>query len=66
MLHNTEANLFFNNERDPTQLFQFDLESGKIVQQVQTGKEFIDFKQITNETKNGQRNPGGTLLGLEK
>jgi hypothetical protein len=31
----------------------FDLETGKVVQEMKTGKERITFKKICNETKNG-------------
>ena len=33
----------------------FDLETGKVVNQIKTGDEVIDFKKLSNERKNGQK-----------
>lgn len=46
-------------------MFFFDLETGKIVQEVKTGKEEIKFNQLCNETKNGQKDVSRTILGIE-
>ena len=43
LLHDNEGQMVFKNENDPSQLFLFDLESGKIVQEIKTGKEKIKF-----------------------
>jgi hypothetical protein len=53
LLHDNEGQLVFKNDNDPSQLFIFDLESGKIVQEIKTGKETIKFEQINNDIKNG-------------
>jgi hypothetical protein len=41
LLHDCEGQMIFKNDNDPSQLFLFDLESGKIVQEIKTGKEKI-------------------------
>lgn len=33
ILHKDESSIIFNNENDLSQIFQFDLEKGKIVEQ---------------------------------
>ena len=53
MLHNNESSLIFNDEKDLSKVFQFDLETGKVVQQFKTGKEKIEFNKLSNEAKNG-------------
>lgn len=53
LLHDSEGQMVFKNDNDPSQLFLFDLESGKIVQEIKTGKEKIEFTQINNDIKNG-------------
>jgi hypothetical protein len=53
LLHDNEGQLVFKNDNDPSQLFIFDLESGKIVQEIKTGKEIVKFEQINNDIKNG-------------
>ena len=65
LLHDNEGQLVFKSESDPSKLFVFDLESGKIVQEIKTGREQINFNQICNETKNGQKDVSRTLLGIE-
>ena len=53
LLHDNEGQMVFKNEKDPSELFLFDLESGKVVQEIKTGKEKIRFEQINNDMKNG-------------
>eukprot|EP00347_Sterkiella_histriomuscorum_P022900 403336735 len=65
ILANNESNLIFNNEKENSQLFMFDLETGKIVQQLKTGKDVINFQKLSNETKNGQREKINTFMGLD-
>ena len=66
ILNNNESHLIFKNEHDKSQLFMFDLETGKVVQTIKTGKEIIDFDRLANDRKNGQRDPDQTLLGLNQ
>ena len=65
LLHDSEGKLVFKSESDPSKVYVFDLESGKIVQEIRTGKEEISFNQLCNETKNGQKDNSRTLLGIE-
>jgi WD40 repeat protein len=65
LLHDNEGQLVFKNEKDPTQLFIYDLETGKVVQQIKTGKEIIKFNSISNDMKNGQKEAERTLFGVE-
>jgi len=53
LLHDQEGQLVFKSESDPSKVFIFDLESGKIVQEVRTGKETVRFNQLCNDIKNG-------------
>ncbi len=55
----------FKSENDPSKVFVFDLETGKIVQEIKTGNDKILFNQICNETKNGQKDVSRTLIGIE-
>ena len=65
LLHDNEGQLVFRNEKDPSQVFIFDLEQGKIVQEIKTGKEKVNFNQINNDLKNGQKDISRTLIGCE-
>ena len=65
LLHDNEGQLVFKNDNDSSQLFIFDLESGKIVQEIKTGKESIKFQQINNDIKNGQKDVSRTLIACE-
>jgi VID27 C-terminal WD40-like domain len=55
----------FKSESDPSKIFIFDLEQGTIVQEIKTGKNDINFNQLCNETKNGQKDSSRTILGIE-
>lgn len=57
LLNNNESHLIFKNEHDKSQLLMFDLETGKVVQHIKTGKDMVDFEKVANEKKNGQRDP---------
>lgn len=52
LLHDNEGQLVFKNERDPSQIFIYDLETGKVVQELDTGGD-IKFTHINNDIKNG-------------
>jgi hypothetical protein len=65
LLHDNENQLVFKSESDPSKVFIFDLESGKLISEMKTGKEQINFNQLCNETKNGQKDPSRTLYGIE-
>ena len=65
LLHDNENQLVFKSESDPSKVFIFDLESGKVIQEIKTGKEQINFNQLCNDTKNGQKDVSRTLLGIE-
>ena len=65
LLHDNEGQMVFKNEKEPSELFLFDLESGKVVQEIKTGKEKIKFEQINNDMKNGQKDVSRTLIGCE-
>ncbi|CDW81218.1 UNKNOWN [Stylonychia lemnae] len=66
MLHNSESQLVFRNENEKSQVFMFDLESGKVVQQLKTGSDFIEFDRLVNETKNGQKDPDQCLIAMNQ
>ena len=63
LLHDSEGQLVFKNEVDPSQLYIYDLETGKVLQELDTAG--INFNSIANDTKNGQKEAGRTLLGVE-
>jgi type IV secretory pathway VirB9-like protein len=55
ILHNSESQLIFADKNDPSQLFNFDLEKGQIVEQF-TADKSIDTSKIralANRIKNG-------------
>lgn len=68
MLHNGEGSLVFCNERDKSQMFNFDLEAGKIVEQFSAEKQtsLAEMKQLTSRVKNGQVNADGTFVGISE
>jgi hypothetical protein len=41
------------------------LETGKVVQEIKTGKEVVKFNHINNDLKNGQKEVSRTLIGIE-
>lgn len=51
LLHDNEGKLAFKNEKDQSQLFIYDLETGKVVQEIDTGD--IKLTAISNDLKNG-------------
>lgn len=66
ILHSNESQMIFKNEKDPSQVFLFDLETGKIAQKIKSGKDIVNFHQIQNQRKNGQRDVDQTLLGIDR
>lgn len=63
MLHDNESKLVFLDERNNDTIYMFDLEKGKISEQLHGG-EAVKFQQVTNDTKNGQKDVNRTLLGI--
>ena len=43
LLYDYEGKLVLKNDNDPSQLFIYDLETGRISQQIKTGKETVQF-----------------------
>lgn len=64
MLHDNESKLVFLDEKNNDTIFMFDLEKGKICEQLQGGKD-VRFTKVANETKNGQKEVNRTLLGID-
>lgn len=66
MLHQGESQMIFSDSHDPSQLFNFDLETGKIVEQFQANKDskFSKLNHITNKVKNGQTSEETTFVGI--
>jgi VID27 C-terminal WD40-like domain len=65
LLFDNEGKMVFKNEKNPSKLYVYDLETGKLEQTIKTGKEEVFFNSISNDTRGGQKNPGGTLYGVE-
>lgn len=68
MLHNGESQLIFTDKNDSSQIFNFDLEAGKIVEQYQADKSIDTSKirHLTNKIKNGQSSTESTFVGVNE
>ena len=71
ILHNGEGQMIFNDAKDPSQLFNFDLEKGKIIEQFTTTDEKSKFdtasiRHLTNKFKNGQSSGESTFVGINE
>ena len=66
MLHNSEGQMIFCDKNDPSQLYNFDMERGKIVEQFtsHSDKTLSSLRHITNARKNGQTTGEATFVGL--
>mmetsp|Transcript_6690 Transcript_6690/g.10747 ORF Transcript_6690/g.10747 Transcript_6690/m.10747 type:complete len:303 (-) Transcript_6690:48-956(-) len=66
MLRKGETSLIFNDEKDPSQLFNFDLGAGKIVEQFQAdpSKKNGGVNHFTNTLKNGQTEEEATFVAV--
>ena len=66
MLHQTDNNLIFSDKKDLSQLYNFDLQVGKIVEQFQAtnDKQFQKMRHLTNVVKNGQSDSHDTFVGI--
>jgi hypothetical protein len=53
ILHQNESQLLFTDKNDPTQIFNFDMEAGKIVEQFQANVDMSKLRHLTNQHKNG-------------
>ena len=55
MLHNGEANLVFTDKANPSLMYNFDMEAGKIVETFQAHKDdkVNEMRHLTNKVKNG-------------
>lgn len=65
LLHENEGKLVFKNEKDPSKIYIYDLETGKLQQTIKTGKDKVVFNSICNDTKTAQRDVSRTLYGIE-
>lgn len=61
-LQNSESNLIFANENDQKSIYDFDLETGKIIQKFTGGDR--DIVQLSNPFKNGQTQPDNILTAI--
>lgn len=54
-LHNNESQMLFTDKNDTSQIFNFDMEKGKIVEQFRADKDsaIAKLRHITNKIKNG-------------
>lgn len=66
MLHNNESQMIFCDSHDTSQLYNFDMEAGKIVEQftVDKDKKVSNMRHITNRFKNGQSSAESTFVGV--
>ena len=66
MLHQNESQLIFTDKNDPSQIFNFDMEKGKIIEQF-TADKSIDtnrLRHLCNKWKNGQSSTESTFVGV--
>ena len=68
MLHRGEGSLLFCNELDKSQMFNFDLEAGKIVEQFTAEKHSgnSQMRQLTSRVKNGQVEAESPFVGISE
>uniref|UniRef100_A0A7S3CJU9 Vacuolar import/degradation Vid27 C-terminal domain-containing protein n=1 Tax=Strombidium rassoulzadegani TaxID=1082188 RepID=A0A7S3CJU9_9SPIT len=72
MLHNQEKQMIFSDAQDPSKLFNFDLESGKIVEEFRAEKkgnaksDVSNLVHITNKERNGQTQSEQTFVGINE
>jgi hypothetical protein len=68
ILHNGESQLIFTDKNDSSQIFNFDLEAGKIVEQYQADKSAntSQIRHLTNRQKNGQSTTESTFVGVNE
>ena len=66
MLHDQESRLIFTDENDTSQLYNFDLETGKIVErfQAQDDMDWAKLRHLASAKKNAQAHPDATLVGV--
>lgn len=66
MLHNSESQMIFCDEHDPSQMYNFDMEAGKIVESfvADNDKKYSAIKHLTNKFKNGQTSAESTFVGI--
>lgn len=54
ILHKGESNMLFTDKNDPSQIFNYDMEYGKIVEQFNANVNLSEIRHLTNQAKNGQ------------
>lgn len=66
MLHNSESRLIFSDANDTSQLYDFDLETGKIVEQFQAtdDQSFASINHLSSTIRNGQTDATAELVGI--
>lgn len=66
MLHNSEGQMIFCDKNDQSQVYNFDMERGKIIEQFTSNadKALSALRHITNAQKNGQTTGNQTFVGL--
>ena len=66
MLHNSENRLIFSDANDESQLFDYDLETGKVVEQFQANddKQFTKLNHLSSTVRNGQTDGTAELIGI--
>lgn len=60
--------MIFTDEKDPSQIYDLDIESGKIVESytASNNKDLAALRHITNSSKNAQINQEKTLVGVSQ
>ena len=60
--------MIFCDKADQTQMFNFDMEAGKIVETFKAAKDdkVNDMKHLTNKFKNGQSTTENTFVGVSE
>lgn len=69
MLHNNETQMIFSDAQDASQIFNFDMEKGQIVEQFTADSKHVDLakmRHMTNKVKNGQASAEATFVGINE
>lgn len=66
MLHDSENRLIFSDAHDTSQIFNFDLETGKVVEQFQAAEDeqYSKLNHLTSTIRNGQTSTEPLLVGV--
>lgn len=66
ILHKGESNMLFTDKNDPSQIFNYDMDYGKIVEQFNANVNLSEIRHLTNQAKNGQSTDEQTIVAVNE